>query len=47
FFTREANYGGRSNKYPDDLLKLWGELDGQTRYPLSDLVPIGKVEDIL
>ncbi len=47
FFTREASYGGRSNKYPDDLLKLWEELDGQTRYPLSDLVPIGKVEDIL
>jgi hypothetical protein len=47
FFTREAIYGGRSKKYPKDLLKLWEELDGQKRYPLSDLVPAGKVEDIL
>lgn len=47
FFTREANYGGRSKKYPQDLLKLWEELDGKTRYPLDDLMPAGKVEDIL
>ena len=47
FFTREAIYGGRSKKYPKDLLQLWEELDGQKRYPLGDLVPIGKVEDIL
>jgi hypothetical protein len=47
FFTREASYGGRSKKYPKDLLQLWEELDGKTRYPLDDLVPFGKVEDIL
>jgi len=47
FFTQAANYRERSKKYPQDLLKLWEELDGKTRYPLSDLVPIGKVEDIL
>ena len=47
FFTREAIYGGRSKKYPQDLLKLWEELDGKTRYPLDDLVAAGKVEDIL
>jgi PRTRC genetic system protein B len=47
FFTREAIYGGRSKKYPKDLLQLWDELDGQKRYPLGDLVPAGKVEDIL
>ena len=47
FFTKDASYGGRSKKYPKDLLALWEELDGQKRYPLSDLVPIGKVEDIL
>lgn len=39
--------GGRSKKYPDDLLRLWEELDGKKRYPLGDLVPIGKVEDIM
>ena len=47
FFTPAANYGGRSKKYPQDLLKLWEELDGKTRYPLKDLVPVGKIEDIL
>jgi len=47
FFTREANYSGRSKKYPQDLLKLWEEMDGQARYPLGDLVPMGKVEDML
>lgn len=47
FFTREAMYSGRSKRYPEDLLKLWEELDGKTRYPLDDLIPAGKVEDIL
>jgi PRTRC genetic system protein B len=47
FFTREASYGGRSKKYPKDLLQFWEELDGKTRYPLDDLVPFGKVSDIL
>jgi hypothetical protein len=47
FFTREASFGGRSKKYPDNLLKLWEELDGRKRYPLDDLVPVGKVGDIL
>jgi len=47
FFTRAAHYEGRSKKYPKDLLGLWEELDGKKRYPLSDLVTAGKVEDIL
>jgi len=47
FFTTEASYHGRSRKYPNDLLKLWEELDGKKRYPLKDLVPLAKVEDIM
>lgn len=47
FFTVDAEWRGRSKRYPDDLLKLWEELDGKRRYPQGDLVPIGKVEDIL
>ncbi|MFB0559504.1 MAG: hypothetical protein ACETVS_03110 [Dehalococcoidales bacterium] len=47
FFTREAIQAGRSTKYPQDLLNLWEELDGQKRFPLEDLVPAGKVEDIM
>jgi len=47
FFTKDAQYRNRSKKYPDDLLKLWEELDGKKRYPLGDLVPLGKVKDIM
>ena len=47
FFSPEADVRGRSKRYPNDLLKLWEELDGKTRYPLRDLVPFGKVEDIM
>ena len=47
FFSREAQSRDRSKKYPDDLLSLWEELDGKQRYPLKDLVPFGKVEDIM
>jgi PRTRC genetic system protein B len=47
FFTREAQAYGRSRKYPDDLFKLWQELDGKARYPVKDLVPIGPVGDIM
>ena len=47
FFTPAANYQGRSKRYPDNLQQLWEELDGKKRYPLKDLVPIGKIEDIM
>lgn len=47
FFTREAIHHGRSQKYPEDLLKLWEELDGTSKYPNEDLIQIGKVADIL
>ena len=47
FFTREANIRGRSKKHPDNLLALWEELDGKKCFPLRDLVPWGKVEDLL
>jgi len=47
FFTVDAQWQQRSVKYPDDLVKLWQELDGKRRYPLGDLVPMGKVIDIM
>ena len=46
FFTATADHNGRSKKYPDNLLRLWEELDGRKRYPPGDLVPLGKVKDI-
>lgn len=47
FFTPTADYRDRSKKYPQDLLKLWDELDRKRRYPLRDLVPCGTVEEIM
>lgn len=47
FFTPTADTFNRSKKYPKDLLLLWEELDGKQRYPLSDLVPMGSLEEWL
>ncbi|GAH11518.1 unnamed protein product, partial [marine sediment metagenome] len=47
FFTTTADHAGRSKRYPSNLLRLWEELDGKKRYPLGDLVPLGKVEDLM
>ena len=37
----------RSQKYPDNLLKLWEEIDGKSKYPLKDLVKLGTLADLL
>ena len=39
FFSGTGDTRNRSRKHPDDLHALWEELDGQTDYPLDDLVP--------
>jgi hypothetical protein len=46
FFTQTLG-GQVSKKYGGDLLKLWGSINGRKRYPLRDLVPFGKVADLL
>lgn len=38
---------GKSQRYPDDVGKLWAEIAGQTKYPVDDLVPHGSVSDAL
>ena len=39
FFSMTGDSRNRSKKHPDNLHALWEELDGQTEYPLEDLVP--------
>ena len=39
FFSLTGDSRNRSRKHPDDLKALWEELDGQSEYPLDDLVP--------
>jgi len=47
FFTIEASFQKRSKKHPDSLFRLWEELDGMKKYPLTDLEAFGKLEDIM
>jgi hypothetical protein len=46
FFTQSLG-GEVSRSYGHDLLKLWESIDGKKRYPLRDLLPCGKVADLL
>jgi len=46
FFTQSLG-GQVSRVYGHDLLKLWENIDGKKRYPLRDLMPCGKVADLL
>jgi hypothetical protein len=46
FFTLALG-GEVSRSYGHDLLKLWESIDGKKRYPLRDLLPCGKVADLL
>jgi E2/UBC family protein D len=36
--------GGKSRKHPDDISRLWDELDGQDSFPTDDLVPMLTVQ---
>ncbi|MBI2851979.1 MAG: hypothetical protein HYX84_02580 [Chloroflexi bacterium] len=47
FFSLAGNHRHRSQRYPDNLLALWEELDGKNRYPLGDLMPCGHIKDIM
>jgi hypothetical protein len=38
---------GKSRRHPDDVGKLWRELDGRERYPLDDLVAQFTVADAM
>ena len=38
YFTPHGCHG-KSQRYPDDIGRLWAELHRQPQYPLDDLVP--------
>jgi hypothetical protein len=33
---------GKCHRHPDDVRRLWAELDGKKRFPLSELVACGR-----
>jgi hypothetical protein len=48
FFSVTADTAaGKSRRYPDDVGRLWAELDGRAAYPDDDLVPQLSVADAL
>jgi PRTRC genetic system protein B len=39
---------GKSQSYPEDVRRLWAELDGRRRFPLAELVPMNRtLRDLL
>lgn len=47
-FAATADTGsGKSQRYPDDIGRLWAELNRQPSYPLEDLVPHLRVGDAM
>jgi hypothetical protein len=46
FFTQSLG-GELSRRYGHDLTRLWESLDGKKQYPLRDLMPCGKVANLL
>ena len=46
-FSQTADTRERSRRYPNDLIRLWRELDGQESYPVDDLVEMCTVEEAM
>lgn len=47
FFSETANLRNRSNQYPNNIVQLWDALDNKKRFPVSDLVQIGTIQDLM
>jgi len=47
FFTHEGEVGGRSQKFPNDVYRLWRFLNGKQEFPMDDMVKHGTVKDLM
>ena len=47
FFSIDGVSRNRSKSHPDSLFAWWQEIDGHERYPLGDLIEMGKVEKLM
>lgn len=47
FFTRGADLGNRSQKFPENVIHLWEFIDKKPEFPLDDLVRHGLVKDLM
>ena len=47
FFTETAALRNRSTLYPNSVVQLWKFLDKKKKFPITDLVPIATIRDIM
>ena len=47
FFTTTANLKNRSVKFPSNVVLLWESLDNRRKFPVADLVRIGRIKDLM
>jgi len=47
FFTAAGDLHNRSQRFPDNVIRLWESLDNKKKYPLEDLVKHGTVKDLM
>ena len=47
FFSPTADLQHRSQKFPKNVISLWGFLDGKKKFPLEDLEKHGTIADLM
>ncbi len=47
FFSAAGELRNCSQRFPDNVIRLWESLDGKKKYPLDDLVKHGTVQDLM
>ncbi len=47
FFSATGDLQNRSRMFPNSVVKLWQFLDKKKAYPLDDLIPHGRVADLM
>lgn len=47
FFSRTADLRDRSQRFPDNIVKLWKSLDEKKKFPMADLVQHGTIKDLM
>lgn len=47
FFSKAGDTDHRSNQFPKSVISLWEFLDGKKKFPMTDLVRHGTVQDLM
>ena len=47
FFTATADLADRSQRFPNDIVRLWKSLHKKKKFPIGDLVQHGTIQDLM